>query len=119
ATGPERDYTVKVDVMDLPSGRRLAYRFKAGTKISPVGRTLTLPMAGDTTAAAQKLRIALFSCSNYAFGYFNAYKHCAAREDIDIAMHVGDYIYEYGAGKYGDDRKLLPEHEVATLRDYR
>ena len=72
-----------------------------------------------------RLRLALFSCSNYAFGYFNAYRHCAEREDIDIAIHVGDYLYEYGAGKYGDpsmeasDRKLVPDHEILTLADYR
>ena len=120
ATGPERDYTVKIDVTDLPPGRRLMYRFRMGDRISPVGRAITLP-AMD----AQKLRIALFSCSNYAFGYFNAYRHCAEREDIDLALHVGDYIYEYGASKYGDqgleagDRKLVPEHEIVTLEDYR
>ena len=125
ATGPERDYTVKVDVTDLPPGRRLVYRFKAGAKTSPVGRAITLPASGDTSGIAQKLRIGLFSCSNYAFGYFNAYRHCADRDDIDIALHVGDYIYEYGANKYGDpglevgERKLTPDHEILTLQDYR
>lgn len=120
ATGPEHDYTVKVDVTDLPSGHRMFYRFKTADKVSPIGRTMTLP--GD---AAQQLRIALFSCSNYPFGYFNAYRHCADRDDIDLALHVGDYIYEYGAGKYGDpvmeggDRKLVPDHEILTLQDYR
>jgi alkaline phosphatase D len=120
ATGPERDYTVKIDVTDLPPGKRLSYRFAAGEKVSPIGRAITLP-AGDV----KQLRIALFSCSNYAFGFFNAYKHCAARDDIDLALHVGDYIYEYGAGKYGDpvmesgERRLVPEHEIVTLADYR
>lgn len=120
ATGPERDYTVKVDVTDLPAGRRLSYRFKAGDKTSAIGRAMTLPQ-GDV----KQLRIALFSCSNYTAGYFNAYRHCVARDDIDLALHVGDYIYEYGASKHGGspvdggDRNLLPAHELKTLADYR
>jgi alkaline phosphatase D len=120
ASGPERDYTVKVDVTDLPPGQRLYYRFSAGPAVSPVGRTMTLPVG-----AAPRLRMAIFSCSNYGFGYFNAYRHCAERDDIDLALHLGDYIYEYGPGKYGDPamergpRRPAPESEIVSLADYR
>lgn len=120
ASGPERDYTVKIDVTDLPPGRTFYYRFRTGTATSPVGRAITLPVG-----AAPRLRLALFSCSNYGFGYFNAYRHCAERDDIDLALHVGDYIYEYGPGRYGDPamekgpRRPIPETEIVTLADYR
>jgi alkaline phosphatase D len=120
ASGPERDYTVKIDVTDLTPGRRFYYRFRTGNATSPVGRAMTLPVG-----ATPRLRVALFSCSNYGFGYFNAYRHCAERDDIDLALHVGDYIYEYGPGRYGDPamekgpRRSVPETEIVTLADYR
>jgi alkaline phosphatase D len=61
------------------------------------------------------------SCSNWEFGYFNAYSNIAARE-LDAVIHLGDYIYEYGTGKYGDTtigRIHMPSHEAVTLEDYR
>jgi alkaline phosphatase D len=62
-----------------------------------VGRTRTLP-EGPTAS----FRLAVFSCANYGFGWFNAYAHAAAANDADLAVHLGDYIYEYEAGKYPD-----------------
>jgi alkaline phosphatase D len=119
-TGPERDYTVKVDAGGLAPGRWYAYRFRMGETISPVGRTRTLPV-GDVS----QLRLAVFSCSNLPFGYFHAYAHAAARDDIDLALHLGDYIYEYENGKYPSkteamaERALQPNGETITLADYR
>jgi alkaline phosphatase D len=120
-TGPWRDWTVKVTLSGLQPGTRYFYRFVApdGT-MSTVGRTRTLP-AGD----AARFGIAIFSCSNLGFGYFNAYAHAAAREDIDLAVHLGDYIYEYRHGDYPalaevvDDRLPLPASEIVHLADYR
>ena len=114
------DFTVKVDADGLSPGRSYFYRFRCGRTSSPIGRTRTLP-AGDP----EHFTIALMSCSNYAFGYFNAYADCARRDDIDVVVHVGDYIYEYGSGKYGDaameaaDRRLVPAGDLVTLADYR
>jgi alkaline phosphatase D len=90
ATG-ERDHVAKIVVDGLQSGRWYYYRFVApdGTR-SVTGRTRTLP-AGPTAA----FNLALFSCANMPFGWFNAYGHAAAREDIDLIVHAGDYLYEY------------------------
>jgi len=55
------------------------------------------------------------------FGYFNAY-NAIADEQVDAVLHLGDYIYEYGPGKYGDTsfyRKNIPTHEIISLQDYR
>ena len=40
---------------------------------------------------------------------------------LGVGLHLGDYIYEYGAGEYGDfpDRDPLPAHEMVSLSDYR
>jgi alkaline phosphatase D len=54
-------------------------------------------------------------------GYFSAYRHLAARDDLDAVLHLGDYLYEYGVGEYGDleGRDPQPPHEMVTLADYR
>jgi alkaline phosphatase D len=118
-TGPWRDHTVKITVDNLAPGKWHWYRFIApdGT-ISPVGRTKTLPVG-----KAAKFNIAIFSCSNLGFGEFNAYGHAAARDDIDLVLHMGDYIYEYGRGGYDAGAKfaarIFPTDEILTLADYR
>ncbi|MEG3181848.1 alkaline phosphatase D family protein [Sphingomonas sp. LT1P40] len=120
-TGPWRDWTAKITVTGLKPGTRYHYRFIApdGT-MSPVGRTRTLPQ-GDIS----RFGIAIFSCSNIGFGYFNAYAHAAVRDDIDLAVHLGDYIYEYPHGFYPtaaqlvDSRLPLPATEILHLADYR
>ena len=118
-TGPWRDHTVKITVDGLQPGRFYWYRFIApdGTK-SPVGRTKTLPVG-----KAAQFNIAIFSCSNLGYGEFNAYGHAAARDDIDLVLHLGDYIYEYGRGGYDGgpqfSEKLFPAGECLTLADYR
>ena len=120
-TGPWRDHTAKITVAGLRPGTRYFYRFVGPDgSFSPVGRTQTLP-EGD----AARFGIAAFSCSNLPFGYFNAYAHAAARDDIDLWVHLGDYIYEYHKGGYApksgavDGRWPQPEGEIFHLADYR
>lgn len=113
-TSPDFDYTVKVDVDGLDPDTRYYYRFKAFDKISPVGKTRTLP-DGDIDT----LKFAVVSCSNWQHGYFNAYDRIAEK-DFDIVLHLGDYIYEYGVDRVKvADRRHLPSHEIITLSDYR
>jgi alkaline phosphatase D len=113
------DYCVKIDVRGLEAGRRYFYRFLSASGPSVTGRTLTAPASGDTP-----LTIALFSCSNKPFGYFHAYADAAADESIDLAIHVGDYIYEYPRNDYPSAadaiaaRAVEPAHETVTLMDY-
>jgi alkaline phosphatase D len=122
-TGAFRDWTAKVTVDGLRPRTTYWYRFVApdGGK-SPVGRTRTLP-----DAELERFRLGLFSCSNLPLGWFNAYAHAAARDDLDLWLHVGDYIYEYGIATYKDrvapgrDAMAMPahDHEMITLADYR
>jgi len=113
-TNPGRDYTVKVDALGLKPGTTYYYRFTCEGVDSPVGRTKTLPTTGVSS-----LRFAVVSCSNHAYGYFNAYARIAARADLDLVMHLGDYIYEYGPAQYGSARTPEPAKEIVTLDDYR
>lgn len=118
-TGPWRDHTVKITVDGLAPGKWHWFRFIASDgSMSSVGRTKTLPVG-----KAAKFNIAIFSCSNLGFGEFNAYGHAAARDDIDLVLHMGDYIYEYGRGGYDGGAKfaerIFPNSEILTLADYR
>ena len=119
-TGAWRDWTAKITVDGLKPGTVYYYRFVApdGSK-SPVGRTRTLPV-GDIG----RFRLGVFSCSNLPYGWFNAYGHAAARSDLDLWLHVGDYIYEYGTPAAADirvlnERPLAPGHEILAITDYR
>jgi alkaline phosphatase D len=120
-TGPDRDYTVKVDVGGLDPGRNYTFEFQAKGVTSPAGRTRTLP-EGPT----KDVVLAVASCTLYPNGYFNAYGAIADLPRVDAVLHLGDYIYEYGGdGSYGmsspvaQQRKHEPYHECVTLADYR
>jgi alkaline phosphatase D len=117
-TGASRDFTVKIDAGPLAPATTYFYRFEALGERSPVGRTRTLPAAG-----ARRVRLAIASCSNLPFGYFNVYRRIAARADLDAVLHLGDYIYEYPNGVYGDGtrfgREPRPAREIVALADYR
>ncbi len=116
------DHTVKVDVTGLEPYTRYWYRFTALGATSPTGRTQTAADDGRLHA----LRIAFVSCSNWTGGFFSAYRHVAEREDVDLVLHLGDYIYEYGndEDRYGPaslvgKRDHVPATEIVTLIDYR
>jgi alkaline phosphatase D len=113
-TNADRDFTVKVDATGLAPATTYFYRFRLGVMTSPIGRTRTAP-EGDV----ERLRFAVCACSSYAHGYFHGYRRIAERADLDAVVHLGDYIYEYGTGKYGDVRDYAPAHEIVTLDDYR
>jgi alkaline phosphatase D len=120
-TGPWRDWTAKITVAGLAPGRRYYYRFIGPDgSLSPVGQTKTL---GDDNV--REARIGVFSCSNIGFGYFNAYGHAAARADLDLWVHLGDYLYEANRGTYPDldvalrPSEIVPANELVSLADYR
>ena len=116
------DYTVKYDfsIQDIfQSGETFYYRFKAGAAISESGKTKTLALN------ITKVKIGVFSCSNFPAGFFNAYQAAAEKNDLDLWLHLGDYLYEYPMGGYATSnaKKLgrvpSPLHEIITLADYR
>jgi alkaline phosphatase D len=115
-------FTAKVDATGLAVGTDYFYRFIGDQNtFSPVGTTRTLP-----SSSAASLKFAVFSCSLYSEGFFNAYD-AVAKSDAQFALHLGDYIYEYGAGatQYGNTnavalgRVTVPATDIVTLADYR
>ncbi|ATQ45067.1 alkaline phosphatase D family protein [Caulobacter mirabilis] len=118
---PDRDWTARLTIQGLQPGRWCYYRFIAPDGlISPVGRTRTLPVG-----RVEQFGLGVFSCSNLPYGWFNAYAHASARDDLHLMVHNGDYIYEYPRGRYPDaekaikDRLIEPANETILLADYR
>jgi len=116
------DFTVKVDV-EVPNnfrGKKIFYRFFFNNTFSDIGITNTLPPNNPN-----QYNIAFCSCSNHPAGYFNAYKEMAKNDDIDLVLHLGDYIYEYDKNGYATEdsvrfnRVVDPKHEILSLNDYR
>ena len=120
ATNAARDYTVKVDVNGLSANTAYFYRFSFDTTRSPFGRTKTLPVG-----SVAQVKMVVFTCSNYPAGYFNVYAEVAKLTDVDVAIHLGDYIYEYPRDGYASqdaaalNRLVEPKNEIITLSDYR
>lgn len=117
ATDSSKDFTIKVDVTGLSPATTYYYVFKTGNVYSTVGRARTAPVG-----AVSHLRFAVVSCNNYEAGFFNAFARIADRNDLDAVIHLGDYIYEYGAKQYGDTttgRFVEPANEAVTEGDYR
>ncbi len=116
-----RDFTVKVDATGLMPGTAYWYRFRTKGIPSPVGRTQTLADNAD------KVVLAMVCCSLHSNGYFNGYRAVADMAEVDAVVHLGDYIYEYGAGLtdygMGNGRTLgripEPQHDTVSLDDYR
>ena len=129
-TSAVRDYTVKVDVDGLAPNTVYYYQFTVGDRASRVGKTKTLPVG-----KVDQVKMAVFSCANYPAGFFHVYADAAKRNDLDVFVHLGDYIYEYGrsitdaagnavpayvsANAASIDREVLPEKEVVSINEYR
>ncbi|NED97970.1 twin-arginine translocation signal domain-containing protein [Phytoactinopolyspora alkaliphila] len=116
---PELGHSVHPEVHGLEPGRHYWYRFRVGSEISPIGRTRTAPAPG---AMPDSLSFAFASCQSYHGGHYTAFQHMV-NEDLDLVVHLGDYIYEQSYGFTTDhDGNPLPEYmlgECHDLTDYR
>ncbi|MDY7539538.1 alkaline phosphatase D family protein [Undibacterium sp. 5I1] len=119
-TTKDTGFTAKVDATGLSPNTEYYYRFiAANNSVSAVGRTRTLPVGN-----VSEVKLAVFSCSDYPAGYFNAYDS-AISSGAQFSLHLGDYIYEYKDGVYPPAatavtaRISAPANEVVTLADYR
>ena len=115
-------FTAKVDAFGLSAGTTYFYRFVDDAGVaSTTGTTRTLPAANATSVS-----FAVFSCSLYSEGFFNTYD-AASKSDAQFAVHLGDYLYEYGADpkQFGNaeavkmGRVIVPANDMVSLSDYR
>lgn len=90
ATNAGRDWTVKVDATGLSPATTYYYRFTALGAQSIVGRTRTAP-----ADPVSEIRIAVLACSSYWSSHWSGLSHIADRNDLDLVIHCGDYIYDF------------------------
>nr|WP_246294758.1 alkaline phosphatase D family protein [Schlegelella koreensis] len=105
-------HSVHAEPAGLAPERSYWYRFIALGEVSAVGRTRTAP-APD---AAATLDLVTASCQRYDAGHYAAWRQ-VARDDVDLVLFLGDYIYESAS-----PRQALRRHEggrAATLDQYR
>jgi alkaline phosphatase D len=110
---PELAHSVHVELAALAPDRPYWYRFRVGDHVSGTGRTRTAPPPGSSPA---RVKFGVASCSSYQDGHFTAYDHML-REEFDLVLHLGDYIYE-GAGDPKRVRHQLGP-KCTTLELYR
>jgi alkaline phosphatase D len=110
---PADAHSVHVDADGLESARDYFYRFTVGRWTSPTGRTRTAAAPGERL---DRLGLGVVTCQYFDTGYYAAYRHLL-NEDLDLIVHLGDYIYELPLGS--TDRPVLPAGIPVTLDDYR
>jgi len=110
-TGSDQDHTVKVDIQNLDAASTYYYRFSSNGITSVTGKMKTLP-----TDSIDQVKMAVFTCSNYPNGYFNAYMEASKIADLDVALHLGDYIYEYGMYENDDFEKKIPAYATKNAK---
>jgi alkaline phosphatase D len=105
-------HAVHVDAQGLEPGTTYWYRFRVGEQTSTVGRTATLP-----DGSPRSFGLAVVNCQMYEGGAYGAYRNLVD-EDVDLVVHLGDYIYEYPGGT-GEGRHSLPNRILKTVDDFR
>ncbi len=109
----DNDWTVKVDVIDLAPATTYYYQFSTADGLtSIIGRTRTAP-----EQEVSAVRIAVISCSSYWSSYWSGFSHLADRNDIDLVVHCGDYIYDF----VDEDEKVRARRDLDDINyvDYR
>lgn len=116
----EAAHSVHAETRGLRPGWEYWYRFRVGREASPVGRMRTLPAVGQP---ASRFAFAFASCQRFEHGHFSAYR-ALADDDLDLVVHLGDYIYENAipAGSTAPRAAMVPEPvrpEATDLDGYR
>jgi alkaline phosphatase D len=106
---PEAGHSLHVAADALDPATDYFYRFTVGEWTSPIGRTRTLPAPGDSP---RRFALAIANCQMLDAGRYGAYRHMR-NEELDLVVHLGDYIYEYPG------ERALPNRVPASLADFR
>ncbi|GAB3652443.1 hypothetical protein GCM10028791_21970 [Echinicola sediminis] len=108
-TGRDADFTLRYFATGLPKGKKVFYRFIAGSDTSRTGRTFTAPAAENPAS----LNYATIACSSYEQGFFGTLKTMIEedksrpeKEQLHMVFHLGDFIYEV----VGDDPRQDNHH---------
>ena len=110
------DNCVRVEVSGLQPNTNYYYRFtdSQSGNTSQVGRTKTAPVGN-----VDEITLAVASCSSIYSGYFNAYRNIANNDEVDLMVHLGDYIYDFVDA---DEQVRVPDPSPtnpSTLQEWR
>ncbi|MFN4329869.1 MAG: alkaline phosphatase D family protein [Limnobacter sp.] len=107
-----RDWTLKVDVSGLNAATTYYYQFYTGPHRSVIGRTRTAP-----ASTVDAISLAVVSCASYWSSTWSGYGAIARRDDLDLVIHCGDYIYDF----VDEDERIRARKDKATTDyvDYR
>lgn len=120
-------HSVHHELTGLDPGTRYWYQFTLPSEspyngeVSPVGYTKTAPASGSSVSG---MRFAVAACQHWESGLYPAYHHMA-QQDLDLVIHLGDYIYEGTPTKNppipGRQHSAVadPSFGCNTLADYR
>lgn len=113
-----QDFTVHERVGGLKAHREYFYRFETKNKTSRVGKFRTMPPPDSKTP----IKIAFLSCQDWEAGYYNT-QAALAKEDLDLFLFLGDYVYEHryypGPADRLDTLGANGDGDVQTLDEYR
>ena len=123
-TNEDQGFSVKIKVSSLDADTRYRYRFfisdlgdingeQEVSIYSHIGETRTLPVNAD------EIKIAVCSCANFSSGYFHIYRHISIQEDLNVVLHLGDYIYESASLGEEFGRTLASPVEARDIPTYR
>ena len=114
----ELAHSVHVEVDGLLPGRDYFYQFDVRREESAIGHFRTAPGAHEL---AREVRFAFATCQDWPSGHYTAYRDMV-KNDLDLVLHLGDYIYEYAIGPT-TGRGIAPpdgfERETVDLLTYR
>lgn len=112
-------HSVHLDVTGLKADTWYCYRFRIGERMSPVGRTRTLPAAD---ASPEQFRFVVASCQDFQWGHYAAWQHAAEEDGLDAVFFLGDYVYEYSVGDQSPSKtsaRVWANESATTLEEYR
>jgi alkaline phosphatase D len=90
-------HSVHLEVTGLEPATAYYYRFVARNYESR-GRTKTAP---EPTAEVPTMAFAFANCQSWQGGLYPTYRHMAQDGELDLVVHLGDYIYESGPAPGG------------------
>lgn len=113
----EHDRTVKVDVVGLSPMTTYYYQFSTLGARSIVGRTRTAPAMESSVSEVGSIRAAVIACSSYWSSTWSGFQAIADRNDLDLVIHCGDYIYDF----VDEDEQVRARKDIADTAyvDYR
>ena len=87
----EHGFTITVEAANLAPDTVYNYAFQYGSSYSRTGRTRTAPHPEDESFT--EMKIAVMSCAKVWIGLYNGYREVAEMDDINLILHVGDWVY--------------------------